>query len=86
MKMAIPVGGDVILAHFWQRRGHGQYLRNVAYHLMRMILDQREFGSLESVIEFCGIPDNLRRWLPTKADRIIFSDDLTQRLREMGRC
>lgn len=83
---AAAAGSDLILVHFRQRRAHGrgEYLDNVAYHLMRMILDEGELGSLESLIEFCGTPNNLRRWLPTEADRIVFSDSLVQGLREMA--
>ena len=82
---AKPMEGDVVLAHFRQCRGHGrgEYLDNVAYHLMRMILEGEEFDSLESVIRFCQIPENLGRWLPAEADRIVFSAALVQGLREM---
>jgi len=83
---ATKVNGNAILAHFRQRRGHGrgQYLHSVTYHLMKMILDQKECAPLESLIEFCDTPDNLRRWLPAEADRIIFSDGLSQGLREIA--
>lgn len=82
-RATLSAANEIILAHFRLCRGHGrgEYLDNVAYHLMRMILDEGEFGSLEPLIEFCGAPDNLRRWLPTEADRIIFSDNLVQGLR-----
>ncbi len=75
----------IILAHFLRRRSHdwGQYLHNVAYHLMRMILTQQEFDSLESLMAFCGAPENLRPWLPAEADRIILSRGLTQGLNEI---
>jgi hypothetical protein len=74
-----------ILAHFQQRRGRGRgrYLHNVAYHLIRIILGQREFDSLESLIAFCDDPDNLCPWLPMEADRIILSNGLVQGLREL---
>ena len=83
---ATPMDGDVILVHFRQRRGHGhgKYLDNLAYHLMRMVLEGEEFGSFESLIKFCRIPGNLGRWLPTKADRLILSDRLARGLREIA--
>ncbi len=86
MQAAMPMNGNVTLAHFRQRRGHGrgECLDNLAYHLMRMILRGEEFGSFESLIKFCRIPGNLGRWLPTKADRTSLSDSLAQGLREMA--
>ena len=85
---AMPIDRDAILAHFRQRRRHGrqEYMDSLVGHLVRMILDQGEFGNFESVIEFCGTPDNLGRWLPTEADRIIFSAGLMQGLREISEC
>jgi len=42
-----PMAGDVILTHFGQPRGRGHavYMRNVAYRLMQMILDQLTLDS-----------------------------------------
>jgi len=82
---ATPVQRSVILAHFQRRRGHGRgpYLHNVAYHLVRIMLGQKDFDSLESLISFCDTPDNLRPWLPMEADRIIFSDGLVRGLHEI---
>lgn len=83
---ATPVQRSVILAHFRQRRGRGRgrYLHNIAYHLMRNILEQQEFDSLQSLIAFCDDPDNLRLWVIMEADRIILSDGLVQGLRELA--
>ena len=74
-----------ILGHFRRRagHGHGQHLHNVARHLMEVILARRDFDDLDSLIVFCEAPDNLRPWLPSEADRIIFSDMLAEGLREL---
>ncbi len=73
-------GTDLILDHFKQRRRHGSSrgLYNVAYSLMRIILQRRDFDSVEELIEFCGDPDSLRPWLSIEADRIIFAHELVQ--------
>lgn len=83
---AMSMDGEIILEHFRQRRGQGRgkYLDNLVYHLMRMILEGEEFGCLESLITFCRLPENLSRWLPTEADRMVFSGSLAQGLLEMS--
>ena len=72
-----------ILGFFRRRIGHGreEYLHNVAYHLMAMILGRHDFDEVASLVTFCENPDNLQTWLPSEADRIVFSDMLVERLR-----
>ncbi len=80
---SVPVGR--ILAYLRQRGGlrRGQRLGNVPYYLMSVILEHHDFDSLDSLIVFCENRDNLRRWVPSEGDRIVFSDQLVRRLREM---
>ena len=74
-----------ILAHFRRRIGHGagRDLHNAAYHLMRMILEERSYSDLDSLIDVCQHPDTLRRYLPSEADRIVFAGGLVEALSEL---
>ncbi len=74
-----------ILTHLQQLGGirRGQRLGNVPYYLASAILERHAFDSIESLIVFCEHPDNTQAWLPNEADRVIFSDELVRRLREM---
>ncbi len=83
---ATSLPSDTILAHLRRCGGSGcgQHLANVPYHLMSMIFNQHDFDSLGSLIAFCEEPRNLKRWLPSEADRIVFSNELVQCLREMS--
>jgi|GEM_PF-1876810 len=71
-----------ILAFFQRHIGHGreQHLHNIGYHLMAMILERHDSDDVDSLIAFCEDPDNLQPWLPSEADRIVFSDMLVERL------
>ncbi len=74
-----------ILAHLHQRSGRvrEQYLGNVPYYLASAILEHHEFDTIDSLIAFCEDPDNMRPWLPSETDRIVFSDELATRLRQI---
>ena len=76
---------EEIIQHFRQCYGlrRGRFLHNVTYHLVSIILQQRDFPNMRSFIEFCKNPDNLRSWLPSQKDRIIFSAGLVETLRSM---
>lgn len=60
-----------------------QALGNIPYYLASAILEHDTFDTIDSLIAFCEDPDNLRPWVPSEADRIIFSDELAQRLRQI---
>lgn len=77
--------GNKILIHLRQYRGFrgDQLLGNVPYYLANAILEHHAFDTIESLIAFCEDPDNMRPWLPSEADRIVFSDELVQRLHEI---
>ena len=76
---------QAIIRHFNQcaHNGHAHLLHNAACYLMRLILKQRDFESVEALMEFCKEPGNLGAWLPTETDRIIFSEGLCEGLRDM---
>lgn len=80
-----PLTQSRIREHFRHRtgRGRGQYLHDTAHYLIEIILERCDFEDVGSLIAFCEDPDNLRPWLPTEADRIIFSEGLVQGLREI---
>ncbi len=63
------------------RTVRGSDLRNVSYHLVELIVTQHGFDDLDPLIEFCEDPNNLHPWLPSEADRIVFSGDLVEGLR-----
>ncbi|UCC29314.1 MAG: hypothetical protein JSU86_14060 [Phycisphaerales bacterium] len=79
------VSREAILAHFRNRptRARGRHRRDSVHYLMRLILDHRDFNSLESLIEYCKNHDNLRPWLLREADRVIFSTELVRGLHDM---
>lgn len=64
--------------------GADRTFNNVAYHLMRAILARHDFDGVETLIAFCKEPENLRPWLPTETDRIIYSDGLVEGLHEIA--
>lgn len=76
---------DEILIHlqhhdgFNQNQCHG----NIPYYLASAIFERHQFDTIESLIIFCESPNNMQSWLPSEADRIVFSDELVNRLREM---
>ena len=74
-----------ILAHFRRRIGNGatRDLHNTAYHLMRIILEERHCSDLDSLIDLCQHPDTLRCYLPSEADRIVFAGGLVEALNEL---
>ena len=78
--------GEAILAHFRNRplRGCGQHFHDFVCHLLRLILEHRDFHSLELLVEYCGDYDNLRPWLLHEADRVMFSAELVQGLKEVA--
>jgi hypothetical protein len=80
----MAIDSDLIVEHFKNRHGHGrgEFLHNAAYYLIRMILSQRSFQSVHDLTTFCENPENLRWWLPSESDRIIFSDGLLEGLQE----
>lgn len=75
-----------ILVYLQQRGGkcRDQLLGNIPYYLASAILEHHAFDTIESLMSFCEDPDNMRPWLPSEADRVVFSDELLQRLREIG--
>ncbi len=77
--------GDRVLIRLRQRAGlhRGQLLSDVPYYLADAILEHHSFETIECLIAFCENPDNLKPWLPSEADRIVFSHDLVQRLHEL---
>ena len=79
------VSHEAIIDHFRNRplQGHGQRFHHSVYHLVRLVLEHRDFHSLESLMEYCGNYDNLRPWLLHEADRVMFSDELIQGLCDM---
>ena len=79
----MAIDHDQIMRYFRLRHpfGGGHYLDNVTCQLAAMILQQREFPDVHSFIAFCEDPDNLRSWLPSGDDRVVFSADLVQILR-----
>lgn len=79
------VSHEAILDHFRNRPRHGcgRHFHDSLHHLLRLVLEQRDFHSLESIIEYCGDHDNLRPWLLHEADRVMFSAALTQGLHDM---
>jgi hypothetical protein len=68
------------------RPGHCRLLHNAACYLIRLILEEHEFADMEELVAFCAAPDNLRMWLPSETDRIIFSEGLVEELRELTAC
>ncbi len=60
--------------------GLNQFLENVPYYLAGSILKRNSFETIEAFRTFCEKPDNLRHWLPSEADRAVFSDELVRRL------
>jgi hypothetical protein len=74
-----------IIQHFRTGRGlaSGEYLQNVAYHLAGIILDQREFPTVQAFTDFCRDPDNLRSWLPSPTDREALSAGIVSALRSV---
>lgn len=77
--------GDRILPQLQRYDGTrpDQLLGNIPYYLARAILGHHAFETIESLIVFCEDPDNLQPWLPSETDRIVFSNELVQRLREI---
>jgi hypothetical protein len=61
-----------------RRSGHFPCIK---YHLMKLIIGQRQFGDMDALIEFCAQPDNLETWLPSAVDRRLISADLTGSLK-----
>ena len=53
----------------------------VKYHLMKLIIGQRQFCDMDALIDFCALPDNLETWLPSAADRRLISADLANSLK-----
>lgn len=80
------VPSDRVLAYIRQHNGlhRGHPFDSVPYYLMSMILKHHDFDDIESLIAFCEDRNNLRRWLPSEADRIVFSSELVRGLREMS--
>lgn len=79
------VSREAILAHFRNRPtgARGRHLHDSVHYLMRLILEHRDFHSIESLVEYCKNHDNLRPWLLREADRVIFSTELVRGLRDM---
>ncbi len=75
-----------ILSHFRRRVGHGrgQHLHDVAHDLIGKILLRYDSRDTESLISFCANADNLRPWLRSEADRIVFAAGLVEGLREIS--
>ena len=80
------VSREAILDHFRNRplKGCARHFHDSVYHVLRLVLEHRDFHSLESLIEYCGDHDNLRPWLLHEADRVMFSAELIQGLRDMA--
>jgi hypothetical protein len=81
----MPVDKEPILDYFGGRSGHGrgQLLHEAAYYLMRIIFMNRDFESIDKLIDFCGNPENLHPWLPNETDRIVLSAGLRDGLQDM---
>ena len=79
----MAIDHDQIMRYFRLRHtfGRGHYRDNVTCQLAAMILQQHEFPDVHSFVAFCEDPDNLRSWLPSGDDRVVFSADLVQTLR-----
>ena len=77
---------DMIRRRFQEhlREADPPYVSYTAYHLLRWILDENEFDSLESLIGFCGDPGCLRSWLPDPVERVVVSLELVRILRELS--
>ncbi len=82
----LQISNEAILTHFRERAtpGGGQQVHDPVYHLMRLILEHRDFHSLESLIEYCRNHDNLRPWRLHEADRVILSAELVDGLCKMA--
>lgn len=75
---------DWIVGYFRRRCGRGRILHNAACHLVEHILKLLGTARVEDVIAFCSDPENLRPWLPTETDRLIFSEGLLEGLRDVA--
>jgi hypothetical protein len=82
----VAIKKDLVLGYFDRCAGHigGRLLHNAARYLMRLILQEHEFADMDDLIAFCADPDNLRAWLPTETDRMIFSEGLVEGLRDIA--
>lgn len=56
------------------------YRRNVACQLALLIAAQRQFQTIADLCNFCADPENLRPWLPSRADRMNLSAELATSL------
>ena len=64
----------------FQSHHRGRHVHHIAVQLASIILQQRDFASLDSFVDFCADPDNLRTWLPSNDDRLALSTEITRAL------
>lgn len=75
---------DPMIRYFQVRDGHGrgQLLHDAAYRLVRAALAKHDFHGFDQVMSFCEDPENLRPWLPSDPDRMLFVQGLRQGLHD----
>ena len=66
-----------------QSQYRGRHVNHIAVQLAAIILQQRDFASLNSFVDFCADPDNLRTWLPSHDDRLALSEEIARTLRPL---
>ncbi|MHC4064366.1 MAG: hypothetical protein ACYSUI_07685 [Planctomycetota bacterium] len=79
---------DRCLTEFFAGRTAGGLNRNlssVGFGLIHHITHQKSFGTIESLLRFCGDPRNLSGFLPDPRGRAIFSRRLVDGIREFRR-
>ncbi len=64
------------------RTGGSRLLYDAASCLMGRILRGHDFDSLRALRHYCADTNHLRPWLPTRTDRVIFSEGLLEGLRD----
>ncbi|GJM24526.1 MAG: hypothetical protein DHS20C16_09410 [Phycisphaerae bacterium] len=76
------VMNDLVPDRIAQSRKTGHF-PCIKYHLLKLIIGQRQFRDIDALIQFCARPANLETWLPSPIDRRVISADLTGSLKKV---